>query len=74
MVLVLAGKKFQTAETENLAAKFAQTTATMNPVAMLQFFDTVCKEIFECLLAANSETGGLFGPIATYFGMVETNN
>ena len=45
----------------------------MNPVAVAQFFAATCRGIFEHLLAAGFEDGGLFGPVSTYFGTVETN-
>ena len=52
---------------------FAKMTATMNPVAIVRFFEATCRGIFEHLLAVGSKDGGLFGPISTYFGTVETN-
>lgn len=45
----------------------------MNPVAVVTFFHKICRGIFNHLLRAGSSDGGLFGPISTYFGMVETN-
>lgn len=52
---------------------FKTATATMNPVTIAMFFDETCKAIFDHLLAAKSRESGLFGPMSTYFGTVETN-
>ena len=57
----------------NTADAFARATVTMNPIAVAQFFETICTGIFEHLLAAGSKDGGLLGPVSTYFGTVETN-
>ncbi len=45
----------------------------MNPVAVVTFFHKICRGIFDYLLRAGSSDGGLFGPVLTYFGTVETN-
>lgn len=42
-------------------------------IAVAQFFEATCSAIFNNLLHANSLDGGLFGPISTYFGTLETN-
>lgn len=74
LVLSLAGVKLDPALLDTTAIKNLQeSTATMNSVAIAQSFDVICKEIFEYLLAAGSKTGGIFGPVSTYFGTVETN-
>lgn len=53
--------------------KIQEKTATMNLVAVAQFFDVVCSSIFDKLLATGSKASNLFGPIFTYFGTAETN-
>ncbi len=45
----------------------------MNPVTVATFFHETCRGIFDYLLRAGSSDGGLFGPVSTYFGTVETN-
>lgn len=42
-------------------------------LAVARFFDTTCQGIFNHLLQVKSSDGGLFGPLSTYFGTVETN-
>lgn len=73
LVLVLAGMRFVDNDQNISADLFAQTTATMNLVAVAKFFEATCTGIFEHLLAAGSQEGGLLGPVSTYFGTVETN-
>lgn len=45
----------------------------MNPVAVAQFFDAVCKGVFSKLLQVDSQESGIFGKISNYFGVVESN-
>ena len=71
IVLLLAGVSLPMSD--GAASAFKTATATMNPVAIATFFDETCKAIFDHLLAAGSSEGGLFGPVSTYFGTVETN-
>lgn len=74
LVLCFAGVQLDTSIMNVTTMKQMQeSTATMNPVAVAQFFDTTCKEIFCHLLKAGSSDGGLFGPVSTYFETVETN-
>ncbi len=73
LVLVLAGVRYESSESNGTADAFVRATATMNPVAVARFFEAICTGIFEHLLAAGSNNGGLLGPVSTYFGKVETN-
>ena len=73
LVLILAGVQCEDSRNSNTADAFARATATMNPIVVAQFFETICTGIFEHLLAAGSKDGGLLGPVSTYFGTVETN-
>lgn len=57
----------------NFVEAFARMTATMNLVAVAHFFEATYCDIFQHLLATGSEDEGLFDPISTYFGTVETN-
>lgn len=52
---------------------FAQTTATMNLVAVAKFFYIICEALFVSLLAAGEVEGELLRPISNYFATVETN-
>ncbi len=38
-----------------------------------QFFEAICTEIFEYLLAVRSDLGGFLGLVSTYFETIETN-
>lgn len=71
IVLWLAGVAVSFSESTTSAFRYA--TATMNPVAVATFFHETCRGIFNQLLKAGSSEGGLFGPVSTYFGTVETN-
>ena len=57
----------------NTADAFARSTATINPIAVAQFFETICTDIIEHLLAAGSKDSGILGLVSTYFGTIETN-
>ena len=73
LVLTFAGVHLEFSITDATAKYLQESTAAMNPVAMAQFFNTTCQGIFKHLLQAGSGSGGLFGPVSTYFGTVETN-
>lgn len=73
MVLKLAGVCLETDGVNKAISNIHATTVTMNPVAVAQFFAAICNGIFEHLLAANTTSGGLLGPVSTYFGTVKTN-
>ena len=47
--------------------------ATMNPVAVAQFFEATCSAVFDHLLQNGLASTGLLGHVSTYFGTVETN-
>ncbi len=71
IVLWLASVDVGCSESTTLA--FCYATTTINPVAVATFFHETCRGIFDYLLRARSSNGGLFGPVSTYFGTVETN-
>ena len=73
LVLVLAGVRYESSESNRTADAFAFATATMNLLAIAQFFEAICTSIFKHLLATGPKNGGLPGPVSTYFGKVETN-
>ena len=75
LVLSLAGVELPiNGNCENqTASSLRSAAATMNPVAVAQFFQSICSAIFEHLLQDSPANPGLFGPVSTYFGTVETN-
>lgn len=46
----------------------------MNPVAIIQFFEVICTEIYKRFLAAMFIKSGLLGTVLTYFGTVKINS
>ena len=77
LVLSLAGVDLSTEDLSLEARMIRQTTATMNPLAVAQFFHQICTGIFNALLGASAGAGsdqiGILGQISNYFAMVETN-
>ena len=73
LVLILAGMRYKNNGINNSTEAFAKMIARINLIAVACFFEATCCGIFEYLLAASSKNGGFFGPVSTYFGMVETN-
>lgn len=71
IVLWLAGIRLSVFD--NTASAFKTDMATINPVAITTFFNKTCTAIFDHLLAAEFIESGLFGPMSTYFEIVETN-
>ncbi len=71
IIIWLAGIRLPVSN--NIPSAFKTFMATINPVAIATFFDETCTAIFDHLLAARSIESGLFGPVSTYFGIVETN-
>lgn len=53
---------------------FARMIATIKPIFMAYFFETIYYSISKHLLAAGSKDGEFFGSISTYFCTMETNN
>lgn len=46
-----------------------------NPVAMAKFFNVIVSEIFNTLFGFDKDaTVGIFGPLRSYYGMVEAQN
>ena len=74
LVLSFAGVKLDSQITDAIAKQLRESISVMNPVAMAQFFDTICQGVFNHLLQIGSIDGGLFDPVSTYFGTVETNS
>ena len=74
LVLTLAGVQISESQSPNQnATSFYSAVATMNPIAVAQFFETICSAVFENLLSSDAIHSGFLGPVSTYFGIVETN-
>lgn len=73
LVLKLAGVTIPTEGLEKPTAALQRKTATMNPAAIAIFFHKVCTAVFKGLICPDNGEAGIFGPISTYFGVVETN-
>lgn len=46
----------------------------MNPVALAHFFEIIYYGIFNYVLAAGSEDGGLLDIVSTYFGIIKIDS
>lgn len=73
LVLCLAGIELSLDDLSQEAQRIRRPTATMNPVAVAQFFHTVCTGIFGALFHADTDQDGILGNMSSYFGVVETN-
>lgn len=58
---------------DNIDSIFKIITAIINLIAIAMFFNKIYTAIFDYLLAVRSIKGRLFGPLSTYFRIVETN-
>ena len=58
----------------NATNDFNRNTTTMNFVIVIQFFDFICKNVFEHLLIVSSSKNDFCDSIFTYFNIVKTNN
>lgn len=74
LVLTLAGMRLDINQESIITANIHSAMATMNLIAVAQLFEVTCSAIFNNLLQSNSLDRGLFGPISTYFSIVETND
>ena len=74
LVLTLAGVNIsdQICQGQD-ASRVHSAAATMNPVAVAQFFEATCSAVFDHLLQDGLAGTGLLGHVSTYFGTVETN-
>ena len=73
LVMRLAGIELPADDLSPEAQRIWWATATMNPVAVAQFFHQICTGVFDALLGAGSDCIGILSQISNYFGMVETN-
>lgn len=54
-------------------AAIRYTAAMSNPVAVAQFFNYVCKAIFDGLIQSGTGRIGILGQVANHYGVVEIN-
>lgn len=59
---------------KNAANNFNPIIVTMNLIMITQFFECICKNIFEHLLIAKFFDDDVFDSISTYFEIVKINN
>jgi hypothetical protein len=61
--------------TELLDEEFRLKQASEDPVSLAQFFNVIVTNILSCLFSGGSNPkGGIFGPVKSYYGMVEAQN
>jgi hypothetical protein len=73
LVLYLAGIELSLDDFSQEAHRIRRLAATMNPVAVAQFFHAICTGIFNALFRAGTGQDGILGNVSNYFGVVETN-
>lgn len=74
LALTLAGVRFQNHHEDNATATSRNAMATIHLVVVAQLFNALCIGFFQHLLVLLEEpNNGLFGPVSTCFGTVETN-
>jgi len=73
LVLILAGIKIPADALPAAGAAIRYATTTSNPVAVAQFFNHICKAIFDGLIQSGTGRIGILGQVANHYGVVETN-
>ena len=73
LVLILAGIEYNADDFPTASAAIRRTTATSNPVAVAQFFDHICKGVFDSLLHSHTGQMRILGQVSKHFGVVEMN-
>src|SRR6266480_671483 len=73
LVLILAGIEIPGDAMPVANAAIRHAAATSNPVAVAQFFNHICKAIFDGLIQSGTGRIGILGQVANHFGVVETN-
>jgi hypothetical protein len=73
LVLILAGIQYTGDALPAANAAIRHAAATSNPVAVAQFFNHVCKAIFDGLIQSQTGQIGILGQVANHYGVVETN-
>ena len=73
LVLKLAGIECLEGALPAANAAIRHAIATSNPVAVAQFFDHICKRIFNGFLCSQTGKIGILGKVSNHFGVIETN-
>jgi hypothetical protein len=73
LVLILAGIEVPEDAIPAANAAIRHAAATSNPVAVAQFFNHICKAIFDGLIQSRTGRVGILGQVANHYGVVETN-
>ena len=73
LVLILAGIEVPEDAIPTANAAIRHAAATSNPVAVAQFFNYICKAIFDGLIQSGTGWIGILGQVANHYGVVETN-
>lgn len=74
LVLIFGNTWYKNNCIYNFTKIFAKIIATINPIILACFFETIFHDIFKSLLVNDSKYKELFNPVSTYFGMVKINN
>ena len=74
MIIYFVDVNYKSVISINAANNFNWITTTMNFVVVVQFFNSIYKNVFEYLLTVNSLNNDFFDLIFTYFDIVKTNN
>lgn len=74
LVLILAKVQLGDNSLNASVEEFGQAMAIINLMAIAQFFEAICTNIFKRFLAARSTKSRLLRPVLTYFRIVKTNS
>ena len=74
LVLKLAGIECPEDILPAANASIHHAIATSNLVTVAQFFDHICKRIFNGLLCSQTGKIGILGKVSNHFGVIETND
>jgi hypothetical protein len=73
LALILAGIEYSGDNLPPANAAIREAATTSNPVAVAEFFHSVCKAVLEGLFATNTGQIGILGELSNHFAVVETN-
>lgn len=74
LILTLASVQYKRFKKNNVTNVFAGTIAIINPIAVVQFFETIYTGIFEYLFTGGFKNDGLLELILMYFGTIKRNS
>ena len=73
LMLKLAGIDISCNDLSLKARRSWQITVTMNSVTVAQFFNQICNDIFDMLLAADTDWTDIFDQVLNYFDVMKIN-